>query len=108
MIEVERYPEIVDLDNEEISELLQRVNFGHLGCARRDRPYVIPIHFAYGRPGIYFFTTEGLKTDILDENPMVCLQVEEIKDPKHWQSVIITGIAERLTTDREIESAMKL
>lgn len=101
-------PEIVDLGNDEIHDLLERVNFGHLGLCRKDRPYVVPIYFAYGRPGIYFYTTEGLKTEIIDENPTVCLQVEEITDREHWQSVIITGNAERLETAIEIEYAMKL
>jgi nitroimidazol reductase NimA-like FMN-containing flavoprotein (pyridoxamine 5'-phosphate oxidase superfamily) len=108
MIEAGTLPQIVDLDNEEIAELLQRTNFGHLGLSRNDRPYVIPIHFAYGRPGIFFYTTEGLKTEIIEENPSVCLQVEEVKDDGHWKSVIITGTAELLTTQREIDHAMDL
>jgi nitroimidazol reductase NimA-like FMN-containing flavoprotein (pyridoxamine 5'-phosphate oxidase superfamily) len=108
MIESRKVPQIVDLGSDEISELLGRVNFGHLGVCRNDRPYVIPIHFAYGKPGIYFFTTEGLKTDIIDENPIVCLQVEEIKDREDWRSVIITGEAERLVEERERGRAMEL
>ena len=108
MIEARTVPQIVDLSSEEIRDMVGRVSFGHLGVCRKNRPYVVPIHFAYGRPGIYFYTTEGLKTDILDENPTVCLQVEEIRDREHWQSVIIVGIAERLETQREIDHAMKL
>lgn len=101
-------PQIVDLGNEEINDLLQHVNFGHLGLCRNNRPYVVPIHFAFGKPGIYFYTTEGLKTEIIDDNPTVCLQVEDITDRENWKSVIITGQAERLTAEREIDRAMKL
>lgn len=108
MREATTLPQIVDMGNEEIAGLLQRTNFGHLGLCREDRPYVIPIHFAYGKPGILFYTTEGLKTEMIEENPTVCLQVEEIKDDGHWKSVIITGTAERLTTPREIDRAMGL
>ena len=108
MMQADTYPQIVDLGNEQIAELLQRINFGHLGCSRNDRPYVIPIHFAHTKSGIYFYTTEGLKTDILDDNPVVCLQVEDIQDREHWQSVIITGTAERLHAADEISRAMKL
>ncbi len=108
MVEAKTLPQIVDLGNDEIHELMNRINFGHLGLCRNDRPYVVPIHFAYGPAGIYFYTTEGLKTDILDENPTVCLQVEDVTDRDNWQSVIITGTAERLTTKSEIDHAMKL
>jgi nitroimidazol reductase NimA-like FMN-containing flavoprotein (pyridoxamine 5'-phosphate oxidase superfamily) len=108
MIEARTVPQIVDLSSAEIGSMLKRVNFGHLGVCRNNRPYVVPIHFAYGKPDIYFYTTEGLKTDILDENPTVCLQVEDIQDREHWQSVIVVGTAERLETQREIHHAMKL
>lgn len=108
MIESTTLPQIVELGNDEIIDLLRRTNFGHLGVCRDNRPYVVPIHFAYGKPGIYFFTTEGLKTEMITENPTVCLQVEEIEDGEHWQSVIITGTAEQLQTQREIDHAMKL
>ena len=108
MIEAKTLPEIVDLGNDEIDNLLTKVNFGHLGLSKDDRPYVVPIHFAYGKPGIYFFTTEGMKTDILDENPTVCLQLEDIKDRDNWKSLIIIGKAERLSEPQEIETAMKM
>jgi len=108
MIEAKTLPEIVDLGNDEIDILLTKINFGHLGLSKDDRPYVVPIHFAYGKPGIYFFTTEGMKTDILDENPTVCLQLEDIKDRDNWKSLIIIGKAERLSEPQEIETAMKM
>jgi len=108
MIETRHVPQIVDLDNDEIHEILTRVTFGHLGLCRDEIPYVVPIHFAYGDPGIFFYTTEGLKTDIIDGNPNVCLQIEEIKDRENWKSVIINGEAERLKTERQINGAMKL
>ncbi len=108
MIESKTLPEIVDLGNTEIDDLLTKINFGHLGLSKDDRPYVVPIHFAYGKPGIYFFTTEGMKTDILDENPTVCLQLEDIQDRDNWKSLIIIGKAERLSEPQEIETAMKM
>lgn len=108
MIEREKYPQIVDLGNKEIKDLLTRVNFGHLGLSQNNTPYVVPIHFAYADSGIYFFTTEGKKTEIIDENPIVCLQIEDIRDRDDWESVIITGTAQLLTDEDDIEKAMKL
>jgi nitroimidazol reductase NimA-like FMN-containing flavoprotein (pyridoxamine 5'-phosphate oxidase superfamily) len=108
MSEPKTLPQIVDLSREETSSLLKRVNFGHLGVCKDDRPYVVPIHFAYAGPEILFFTTEGMKTEIIDANPTVCLQVEDIRAREDWESVMITGTAHRLTSEDEIESAMKL
>jgi len=108
MIESKTLPQITDLDREEINAVLARVHYGHLAFCNEGRPYVVPMHIAYGKPGIYFYTTEGLKTDILEKNPIVCLQVQEVRSDVDWDSVIVTGPAEQLTTEHEIDTAMKL
>ena len=90
---------VEEMSRGEIRALLQKSDFGHLACARDNRPYVVPIHFVYDEPNIYILTTKGMKTEIIDDNPEVCLQVEEVTDTRHWQSVIITGRASQLTGD---------
>ncbi|MCU1288562.1 MAG: Pyridoxamine 5-phosphate oxidase-related, FMN-binding protein [Acidobacteria bacterium] len=97
---------VEEMTNEEIKALLQKLDYGHLGCVRNNRPYVVPIHFAYEDPNIYIFTTEGMKTQILDENPEVCLQVEDVTDIKHWRSVIVNGRASRLVREDDRFFAM--
>jgi nitroimidazol reductase NimA-like FMN-containing flavoprotein (pyridoxamine 5'-phosphate oxidase superfamily) len=99
--------EVEEMAAQEVRALLERADYGHLGCARDNRPYVMPIHYAYGDPDIYIFTTEGMKTEFIAANPEVCLQVEEVIDPTNWKSVIATGKAERLTDQEEIEHAMQ-
>jgi nitroimidazol reductase NimA-like FMN-containing flavoprotein (pyridoxamine 5'-phosphate oxidase superfamily) len=106
MIEAKTMAQIVEMDDEDNKKLLQRVRYGHLACTRDAQPYVVPIHYAYDDPHVYIFTTEGKKTEIISDNPKVCLQVEEVTDGKHWQSVIVTGEAERLTAKEEINRAM--
>ena len=49
-----------------------------------------------------------MKTHDIDANPEVCLQVEEIHTPVHWRSVIVTGRAERLTEQQDIDRVMQL
>lgn len=95
-----------DMTAKEMRALLQRVGYGHLACARANRPYIVPIHYAYEEPNIYIFTTEGMKTQIIAENPEVCLQVEEVHDAKHWRSVIVNGRADRLTRNEDRAFAM--
>ncbi len=99
--------EIEEMGEKEMKRVLERVGYGHLGVVRDNRPYVVPIHYNYDEPHIYFYTTEGMKTEYISQNPEVCLQVEEVNDSKNWRSVIAWGKAERLTEEAEIEKAMK-
>jgi nitroimidazol reductase NimA-like FMN-containing flavoprotein (pyridoxamine 5'-phosphate oxidase superfamily) len=99
--------EVEEMETQEVHALLERAGYGHLGCARDNRPYVIPIHYAYQDPDIYIFTTEGMKTEFIAANAEVCLQVEEIVDSTNWKSVIATGKAEHLTAQEEMEQAMQ-
>jgi len=99
---------VEDMPPAEMHALLQRESFGHLGCARDGRPYVVPMHYAYDGKELFFFTTEGMKTQFIEANPKVCLQVEEITDRTHWRSVMVIGKAEQLTNAEETQRAMKL
>ncbi|MCU1286278.1 MAG: Pyridoxamine 5-phosphate oxidase-related, FMN-binding protein [Acidobacteriales bacterium] len=97
--------EIVQMSNEEMESLLSRVGFGHLGCSRHGCPYVIPIHYVYAKPDVYIFTTRGMKTEFIETNPEVCLQVEEVQNETFWSSVIFTGRAELLVDAEEKKTA---
>ncbi len=99
---------VEDMAPAEMHALLQRQSYGHLGCSREGRPYVVPMQYAYDGKELYFFTTEGMKTQFIEANPKVCLQVEEITDSTHWRSVMVIGQAEQLTNPEETQRAMKL
>jgi nitroimidazol reductase NimA-like FMN-containing flavoprotein (pyridoxamine 5'-phosphate oxidase superfamily) len=91
----------------EMTALLLRVGFGHLGCTRDGHPYVVPMHYAFDGQELYFFTTEGTKTEFIAANHEVCFQVEEIIDASNWRSVMLIGEARRLTSPDEMERAMQ-
>jgi nitroimidazol reductase NimA-like FMN-containing flavoprotein (pyridoxamine 5'-phosphate oxidase superfamily) len=99
---------VEDMSPTEMHALLQRESFGHLGCARDGRPYVVPMHYAYDGKDLYFFTTQGMKTQFIQANPQVCLQVEEVTDAMNWRSVMVIGLATELTRADEMQPAMKL
>src|SRR5713101_3373351 len=99
---------VEDMSPAEMHALLQRESFGHFGCAREGRPYVVPMNYAYDGKELYFFTTEGMKTEFIGANPQVCLQVEEVTDSSHWRSVMVIGRAERVTNKDETQRGMKL
>jgi nitroimidazol reductase NimA-like FMN-containing flavoprotein (pyridoxamine 5'-phosphate oxidase superfamily) len=105
--------DIDEMGRDEIVEILMRVGYGHLGFNCEGKPYVMPMHYYLddsGRdPHIYLFTTEGMKTQAIDKNPEVCLQVEEVfDDPLHWRSVIVNGTAKQLKDREEIERVREI
>ena len=100
--------EVSAMTRDEMERLLARGWYGHLGCARDGHPYVVPMCYAYDAPDLYFFTTEGTKTEFIAANHEVCFQVEEIVGPDDWRSVMLTGRAELLTEASDVERAMYL
>lgn len=99
--------EVREMSDKGIEELLARVGYGHLACSLNNQPYVVPIHYAYESGTVFVYTTEGKKSDIIETNPKVCLQIEEVQDNKHWQSVIVTGEAKLLTDEGKREAALE-
>lgn len=99
---------VEEMSQGEITALLLRKGFGHLGCSRDGRPYVVPMNYSYDSQDLYFFTTEGMKTEFIEANPEVCFQVEEIIDASHWRSCMVTGRCEKITHADEMERAMQL
>lgn len=98
---------IRELSPEECVQLLQRHDLGRLGCARDSQPYVVPIHYSFDVEGrcLYAFSTIGQKVAWMRENPLVCLEVDEIADKDHWSSVVVFGVYEEIQdADREAEA----
>jgi uncharacterized protein len=108
MIEAKTMVQVEEMDEKDCQSLLQRVSYGHLGLVKNNHPYVVPIHFAFEKPHIYIFTTEGKKTDIIENNPEICLQLEQLTDEKHWQSVIVIGNAVKVIDAEETKRVMQL
>ncbi len=100
--------EIQDMRDAEAVEFLSQNHFGHLGLADGDDPYVVPVHFAFESGKLYIFTTLGLKAEILERNPKVCLQSENALDNENWKSVIVRGTASRITDQTAIAEAREL
>lgn len=100
--------DVLEMSDEEMHSLLLSAPYGHLGCSQFDKPYVVPIHYVYAGPDIFIYTTRGMKTELVKQNAQVCLQVEEVRDARHWQSVIVTGYAEQVDGDTEQQQALNL
>lgn len=59
----------------------------------------MPIQYAFESPSLYGFSMPGQKIDWLRTNPLVCIQVGEIKDNEAWRSVVVEGRYEEFPDD---------
>ncbi len=100
--------EVEELSNVEILEVLKRVDYGHLACSLYDKPYVVPVHYAFEDGVIFIYTTEGKKSEMIAVNPNICLQVEDVTDEQHWESVIVYGEAGPIMDEAARERALEL
>ena len=61
---------------EEMEALLRQETLGYLGLAGEERPYVVPLNYAYAGAKILFHCAlEGKKLDHIRANPHVCFAV---------------------------------
>lgn len=95
--------EVQELSNSEITDFIAEMDYGHLGLAKDNQPYVVPVHYAYSEPYIYIYTTVGLKSEIIRANPNVCLQIEDVADREDWRSVIVRGNAVEITDPEQLQ-----
>jgi nitroimidazol reductase NimA-like FMN-containing flavoprotein (pyridoxamine 5'-phosphate oxidase superfamily) len=84
-------------------QALEKAGFGRLGCARDNKPYVVPIYYIYDDDHLYGFTTLGQKVEWMRSNPYVCLEIDERISHDRWMSVIVFGRYEELPDTREYE-----
>lgn len=82
----------------ECRTVLARVRVGRLACVREDQPYIVPVAL-YLDPDddvVYGFSTVGQKIRWMRDNPLVCIEVEEIISRANWTTVIAFGWYEEI------------
>lgn len=87
---------IRELNQSECFQLLERVHYGRLACARDNQPYIVPFCFVCEGNSLLGFTTLGKKVEWMRANPLVCVEVDEIKASDQWTSVVASGHYEEL------------
>lgn len=84
------------MTTQECRLFLARAGMGRLACSRANQPYVIPIYFAYQSDRLYGFSTLGQKIEWMRENPLVCVEADEVFAQNNWRSVVVLGHFEEL------------
>lgn len=93
---------LAELAQQEIEEVLYNNFIGRIGCVDGGMPYIVPVNYRYEGGYIQCYSLEGMKLQIMRNNPDVCFEVEEIKDQRHWRTVICWGIYEEVTDEDEL------
>lgn len=89
---------IHDLTPDDCVAIFTGNHVGHLACVNHDQPCIVPIHFSFDADHrcAYGVSTVGQKIEWMRANPRVCLEVEDIADKNHWQTVVAFGSYEEL------------
>jgi nitroimidazol reductase NimA-like FMN-containing flavoprotein (pyridoxamine 5'-phosphate oxidase superfamily) len=100
---------IHELTLAECRGVLGHSSYGRLGCARADQPYVVPFSFQYDAAGdcLYSFSAVGQKIDWMRDNPMVCVEVDEVVDQFNWTSIVAFGRYEEMGDSPQDEGARR-
>ena len=95
---------IHEMSRTECNDALARAKFGRLACAHDNQPYVLPLNFGFdGGDYLYGFTTLGQKVEWMRSNPLVCFEVDEVKNHNNWSSVIVFGRYQELPDAPEFD-----
>jgi uncharacterized protein len=105
-------PSFVELSRAECEAILARHRVGRIAYSFNDRVDIEPIHFVFGDGWLYGRTSEGTKMATVDHSRWVALEVDEVKGPFDWCSVVVHGALYRLTAEthkeEEIARAVEL
>jgi nitroimidazol reductase NimA-like FMN-containing flavoprotein (pyridoxamine 5'-phosphate oxidase superfamily) len=96
------------LSIEQIEEILAENIFGRIGCNDGKKTYVVPVNYVYDGKYIIGHSMQGMKIDMMRRNPLVCFEVDEIKDFTNWKSVIVWGQFQELSNEQDRYHAMQL
>lgn len=97
------------LEPEAIETLLTRSIVGRIACnARGERPYLVPLAYAYDGESIYAVSGPGRKIDLMRADPRISFEVDHVETSDTWQSVVAEGEFEEVTGADEIQMAIAL
>lgn len=95
---------IEELDVEQCRHLLRTHELGRLAVRRDETVDIFPINYLVYHDHLYFRSAPGSKLMDLTANPHVAFEIDGRSGRRVW-SVVIHGLATRLSSDEEIESS---
>ncbi|HET9660736.1 MAG TPA: pyridoxamine 5'-phosphate oxidase family protein [Thermomicrobiales bacterium] len=100
---------IQHLEPERIEALLSAEIVGRIACnAVGERPYLVPLAYAYDGESIYAVSGPGRKIELMQADPRISFEVDRVEASDTWQSVVAEGDYEEVTDADEIQMAVAL
>ena len=96
---------IEEMTEQECRAILAGTNVVRLACARNNQPYIVPIHVDLDGEFLYGYATLGQKIEWMRQNPLVCLEIDELFTHGQWASVVVFGYYEELPHTPEYEGS---
>jgi uncharacterized protein len=87
---------IEELMPRECREIISRSVHARLACSFNNQPYVVPIHVYLEGSFLYGFSTMGQKIEWMRQNPLVCVEFEEVASEREWATVVVGGVYEEI------------
>jgi nitroimidazol reductase NimA-like FMN-containing flavoprotein (pyridoxamine 5'-phosphate oxidase superfamily) len=97
-------PTIRDLTDDEMHALLARNHVGRIAFSFRDRVDIRPIHYVYRDSWLYGRTEPSDKLATLRHNQWVAFELDEVRGPFDWQSVVAHGSFYHLIDDSTLDN----
>jgi nitroimidazol reductase NimA-like FMN-containing flavoprotein (pyridoxamine 5'-phosphate oxidase superfamily) len=94
-----------DMSNDEIDEFVRNEVVARIGCHAGERMYVVPVAYAFRDGMLYGFSHEGMKLEMMRQNPKVCVEIDAVEHLGSWKSVIAWGTFEELEGEEEEQGA---
>lgn len=96
---------IHEMPPHECRQMLARTSLARLACARHNQPYIVPIHVDLEGGFLYGFATMGQKIEWMRENPLVCVEMDELTSRAQWATLIVFGKYEELPKTPDHQAA---
>lgn len=96
---------IHEMTLEECRAALAQASLARLACVVDRQPYVVPVYLAYDGDYLFGFSTLGSKIDYMRANPLVCVEIDDVKSQHEWMSVLVFGRYEELLDTPENDAA---
>jgi uncharacterized protein len=95
---------IYEMTIEECRDALAHADLARLACEMDGQPYVVPVYLTYDGNCLFGFSTMGYKIDCMRANPLVCVEIDDIKTQNQWMTVVVYGIYEELPDTLEYKA----
>jgi uncharacterized protein len=96
---------INEMTPEECRDELAQTRLARLACEVDGQPYCVPVYLVYDDSYLFGFSTMGYKIDCMRANPLVCVEIDDVKSQNEWMSVLVFGSYEELPDAPENKEA---